>query len=193
MQSFLEFLPLVVFYVVWKFSDIYWATGSLILMSALHVLFFIVQRKPVPTKAWIFFGLIAVFGGLTIYLQDDTFLKWKVTIINGVFALALVISQYVFKQNIIKKFLGESLSLPEKVWTNLNLSWAAFFAFCAILNLYVAFNFEQETWINFKVFGLTGLMIIFSISSIFALYKYLPKEESNDEESDKPTDTITKE
>lgn len=192
MQSFLEFLPLVVFYIVWKFSDIYWATGSLIIMSALHVLFFIVQRKPVPTKAWIFLGLIAVFGGLTIYLQDDTFLKWKVTIINGIFAAALVISQYVFKQNIIKKFLGESLTLPEKIWTNLNLSWAAFFAFCAALNWYVAFNFEQETWINFKVFGLTGLMIIFSVSSIFALYKYLPKDESSDEESDESTDKITK-
>lgn len=192
MQSFLEFLPLVVFYIVWKFSDIYWATGSLIIMSLLHVLFFIVQRKPVPTKAWIFLGLIAVFGGLTIYLQDDTFLKWKVTIINGIFAAALVISQYVFKQNIIKKFLGESLSLPDKIWTNLNLSWAAFFAFCALLNWYVAFNFEQETWVNFKVFGLTGLMIVFSISSIFALYKYLPKEELTDEKNDNSTNTISK-
>ena len=190
MQSFLEFLPLVVFYIVWKFADIYWATGALILMSALHVLFFIVQRKPVPTKAWIFLGLIAVFGGLTIYLQDDTFLKWKVTIINGIFAIALLISQYVFNKNIIKQFLGESLKLPEKVWTNLNLSWALFFAFCAVLNWYVAFNFEQETWINFKVFGLTGLMIVFSVSSIFALYKYLPKEESSEESSKEPSDKV---
>jgi intracellular septation protein len=190
MQSFLEFLPLVVFYIVWKFADIYWATGSLIIMSALHVLFFIVQRKPVPQKAWIFLGLIAVFGGLTIYLQDDTFLKWKVTIINGIFAAALVISQYVFKKNIIKQFLGEALNLPEKIWSNLNLSWAAFFAFCAILNWYVAFNFEQETWVNFKVFGLTGLMLVFSVSSIFALYKYLPKEEAEPEVEQ--TDKISK-
>ncbi len=184
MQSFLEFLPLVVFYVVWKFADIYWATGALIVMSALHVLFFIVQRKPVPTKAWIIFGLITVFGGLTIYLQDDTFLKWKVTIINGIFAAALVVSQYVFKKNIIKEFLGEALVLPEKIWNNLNLSWAAFFAFCALLNWYVAFNFEQETWVNFKVFGLTGLMIVFSVSSIFALYKYLPKDEAQEDKAD---------
>jgi len=185
MQSLLEFLPLVIFYIVWKFADIYWATGALIVMSALHVLFFIVQRKPVPKKAWIFFGLIAVFGGLTIYLQDDTFLKWKVTIINGIFACALLISQYVFKKNIIKEFLGEALALPEKVWEKLNLSWAAFFILCALLNYYVAFNFEQETWVNFKVFGLTGLMLVFSVSSIFALYKYLPKEESSDDKTDK--------
>jgi len=181
MQAFFEFLPLVIFYVVWKFTDIYWATGSLIAMSALQVLFYIVQRKPVPKKTWIFFGLIAVFGGLTIFMHDDTFLKWKVTIINGVFAAALLISQYVFKKNIIKQFLGEALTLPENIWSKLNLSWAAFFAFCGALNWYIAFNFEQETWVNFKVFGLTGLMIAFSITSIVALYKYLPKEESDNQ------------
>jgi len=181
MQAFFEFLPLVIFYVVWKFTDIYWATGSLIAMSALQVLFYIVQRKPVPKKTWIFFGLIAVFGGLTIFMHDDTFLKWKVTIINGVFAAALLISQYVFKKNIIKQFLGEALTLPENIWLKLNLSWAAFFAFCGALNWYIAFNFEQETWVNFKVFGLTGLMIAFSITSIVALYKYLPKEESDNQ------------
>ncbi len=180
MQSFLEFLPLVVFYIVWKFSDIYWATGALIAMSALQVLFYIVRGKKVPTKTWIFFALISVFGGLTIFMHDDTFLKWKVTVINGVFAIALVVSQYVFKKNIIKQFLGESLTLPEHIWNNLNLSWATFFALCGALNLYIAFNFEQEIWVNFKVFGLTGLMIAFSIGSIFTLYKYLPKEENEE-------------
>lgn len=184
MQTFLEFLPLVVFYIVWKFSDIYWATGALIVMSGLQVLYYIVRSQKVPTKSWIFFGLIAVFGGLTIFLHDDSFLKWKVTIINGVFAVALIVSQYIFKKNIIKQFLGESLTLPENIWTNLNLSWALFFAFCGALNLYVAFNFEQEVWVNFKVFGLTGLMIVFSVTSIFALYKYLPKDEEN-----KPSET----
>lgn len=178
MQAIFEFLPLIIFYVVWKLADIYWATGALIAMSALQVLFYIVRGKTVPTKTWIFFGLITVFGGLTIFMHDDTFLKWKVTIINGVFAAALIVSQYVFKKNIIKQFLGESLSLPENIWNKLNLSWALFFAFCGALNWYIAFNFEQEVWVNFKVFGLTGLMIVFSISSIFALYKYLPKEES---------------
>jgi intracellular septation protein len=188
MQSFLEFLPLVVFYIVWKFSDIYWATGALIVMSALQVLFYIVRKEKVPTKTWIFFGLISVFGGLTIFMHDDTFLKWKVTIINGVFAIALIVSNYIFKKNIIKQFLGESLTLPDKIWNNLNLSWALFFGFCGILNLYIAFNFEQEVWVNFKVFGLTGLMVVFSISSILALYKYLPKEETDN----KTTDEITK-
>jgi len=179
MQAIFEFLPLVIFYVVWKFADIYWATGSLIIISALQVLFYIVRGKKVPTKTWIFFGLITVFGGLTIFMHDDTFLKWKVSVINGVFATALVVSQYVFNKNIIKQFLGEALDLPESIWNKLNLSWAAFFAFCSVLNWYIAFNFEQEVWVNFKVFGLTGLMIIFSIASILVLYKYLPKEESD--------------
>ena len=119
-----------------------------------------------------------VFGGLTIYLQNDAFLKWKVTIINAFFAIALLISNYVFNKNIIKEFLGESLTLPENIWSKLNFSWAVFFLFCALLNYYVAFNYDLDTWVNFKVFGLTGLMFVFSITSILALYKHLPLEEA---------------
>lgn len=178
MHAIFEYLPLVIFYAFYQyFGDIYWATGSLIVTSALQILYYFIKREPVPTRNWVFFGLIAVFGGLTIFMHDDTFLKWKVTIINEFFAVALLISHYVFKKNIIKQFLSESLSLPENVWTKLNLSWAIFFAFCGLLNLYIAFNYEQEIWVNFKVFGLTGLTFIFAIGSIFSLYKYMPQDE----------------
>ena len=132
-----------------------------------------------PNLDWIFFVLISVFGGLTIFLHDDAFLKWKVTIINGVFALALIISAYGFKKNLLKQFLGESLTLPDHIWTRLNNSWALFFLFCGVINIYIAYNFDLDTWINFKVFGLTGLTLVFSVVSIFSLYKYLPKEEKN--------------
>ena len=83
-------------------------------------------------------------GGLTIFMHDDLFLKWKVTIINGVFAIALLISQYIFKKNLIKGFLSEALTLPEPIWSKLNLSWAIFFTFCGGLNLYIAFNFKSD-------------------------------------------------
>lgn len=177
MQAIFEYVPLIIFFVIYKFVDIYWATGALIITSALHILYFIIRKEPVPMRNWVFFGIIAVFGGLTIFLHDDTFLKWKVSIINMFFALALLISNHLFNKNIIKQFLGESLQLPEKIWNRLNFSWAMFFILCSILNLYVAFSFEQEVWVNFKVFGLTGLTFIFAIGSIISLYKHFPKEE----------------
>lgn len=177
MHAVLEYLPLIIFFIVNKFSDIYWATGSLIATSALQILYYVVRKEKIPTRNWIFFGLIAVFGGLTIFLHNDLFLKWKVTIINGVFSLGLIVSYYGFKKNLIKQFLSESLTLPEPVWVKLNLAWAGLFALLGALNLYVAFNFDLETWVNFKVFGLTGLTFAFAIGSIFSLYKYLPQED----------------
>ncbi len=176
MHAFLEYLPLIIFFIVNKFADIYWATGSLIITSALQILFYVIKKEKVPKRNWVFFGLIVVFGGLTIFLQNDLFLKWKVTIINGIFALALLISYYGFKKNLIKQFLSESLTLPEPIWVKLNLAWAALFTLLGGLNLFVAFNYDLETWVNFKVFGLTGLTFTFAIGSIFALYKYLPQE-----------------
>ena len=180
MHAFLEYIPLVVFFVFYKFGDIYWATGSLIVTSAIQIAYYLIKKQPVPKRNLIFFGLIAIFGGLTIFLQDETFLKWKVTIINGIFAAALIISQQVFKKNIIKQFLGEALTLPENIWNNLNLAWAVFFATCGLLNWYIAFNFSLETWVNFKVFGLTGLTFVFAIGSVISLYKYMPDEQEEE-------------
>jgi len=188
MRAILEYIPLVVFLLFYKFTDVYWATGSLIVTSALQILYYLIKKEKVPTRNWIFFGLIAVFGGLTIFFHDDAFIKWKVTIINEIFAIALLVSQYVFKKNIIKQFLAESLTLPEPIWVKLNLAWAIFFAFCGALNLYVAFNFDLDTWVNFKVFGLTGLTLTFAVGSIFSLYKYLPKD--NDEVAEVIEDSI---
>jgi len=177
MHAFLEYIPLVIFLIFYKFGDLYWATGSLIVTSALQILYYLIRKEKVPSRNWIFFGLIAVFGGLTIFFHDDAFIKWKVTIINEFFAIALLVSHYVFKKNIIKQFLSESLTLPEPIWAKLNLAWALFFALCGALNLYIAFNFDLDTWVNFKVFGLTGLTLTFAIASIFSLYKYLPKDD----------------
>ncbi len=177
MQLFLEYLPLLIFFIINSMAGIYWATASLIVAALIQMLYFKLKKEIIPVKQWVIFSLIVVFGGLTIYLQNDAFLKWKVTIINSFFALALIISDTLFKKNIIKEFLGESLVLPQPVWSRLNFSWAIFFLFCAGLNYYIAFNYDLDTWVNFKVFGLTALMVIFSIISILFLYKYLPIDE----------------
>jgi intracellular septation protein len=188
MQLFIEYFPLLVFFIINSIAGIYWATGSLIVAAFVQIFYYKFKKEKIPAKQWIIFGLIVVFGGLTIYLQNDAFLKWKVTIINAFFAGALLVSNTFFKKNIIKEFLSESLSLPENIWTRLNLAWAMFFLFCSGLNYYIAFNFALDTWVNFKVFGLTGLMFLFSITSILFLYKYLPVEEVENE-----TNNITNE
>ncbi len=180
MHALFEYIPLVIFFTIYKFVDIYWATGSLIITSALQIIYFLVKKEPVPMRYWIFFGIISVFGGLTIFLHDDSFIKWKVTIINLFFAITLLISNHIFKKNLLKRFLGESLTLPENIWGKLNFSWAVFFAGCAALNLYIAFNYPQDIWVNFKVFGLTGLTFVFLLLSVLSLYKYLPKEEDKE-------------
>jgi intracellular septation protein len=177
MQLFIEYFPLLVFFVINSIAGIYWATGGLIVAAFIQLFYYKFKKEKIPTKQWIIFGLIVVFGGLTIYLQNDAFLKWKVTIINAFFAGALLVSNTFFKKNIIKEFLSESLSLPENIWSRLNFSWAMFFLFCSGLNYYIAFNYPLDTWVNFKVFGLTGLMFLFSITSILFLYKYLSVEE----------------
>ena len=187
MHALFEYLPLVIFFIFYKLFDLYWATGALIVLSALQIIYYIVRQKPVPKRNWIFFALILVFGGLTIFFHDDTFLKWKVTIINVFFASALLISRYALNNNIIKQFLQESMELPKAIWDKLNIAWALFFLLCGGLNWYVAFHFEQETWVNFKVFGLTGLTFIFAISSIASLYKFLPQDDD-----DKPQNNVSK-
>jgi intracellular septation protein len=184
MHAIFEYLPLVIFFVFYKFGDLYWATGSLIITSALQILYYVVKKQPIPKRNWVFFGLIAIFGGLTIFFHDDTFIKWKVTIINALFSIALVVSNSFFNKNLIKELMGESLPLPEKIWGKLNLAWAIFFLVCAILNIYIAYNFSLETWVNFKVFGLMGLTFVFAISTVFALYKYLPQEENEPESNE---------
>jgi len=190
MHALFEYLPLVIFFIVYKFVDIYWATGSLIILAAAQIIFYLIKKEPIPKRTLIFFVLIAVFGGLTIFLHDDTFLKWKVTIINLFFAVALIVSDKFFNKNIMKDFLGEALTLPENIWGKLNIAWALFFALCAFLNWYVAFNFDQDTWVNFKVFGLTGLMFVFSIGSVLSLFKYMPDDEDESEVEGKSEKSI---
>lgn len=184
MHAIFEYLPLIIFFVFYKFGDLYWATGSLIVTSALQILFYVVKKQPIPKRNWVFFGLIAVFGGLTIFFHDDAFIKWKVTIINGLFAVALIVSNSMFNKNLIKELMGEALDLPLTIWNKLNIAWALFFVTCAILNIYIAYNFSQETWVNFKVFGLMGMTFVFAISTVFSLYKYLPQDEENSESNE---------
>jgi intracellular septation protein len=122
-----------------------------------------------------------VFGGATIILQNELFIKWKPTILYALFAAAFTISHFVGERTVVERMMGKSIQLPEPVWTRLNVAWSIFFLFLGGLNLYVAYNFSTDAWVNFKLFGMTGLMIAFVIVQAFFLSKYLEVEDEKED------------
>lgn len=149
------------------------ATAVAILASFGQIGYLLARRKKVDTMLWVSLAIITVFGGATIYFNSETFIKWKPTVLYWCFGIGLVAGQVVFKKNLIKSMLGAQITLPEPVWLRLNLSWIGFFIVMGLLNLYVAFNFATATWVNFKLFGFTALMIVFAIGQSLFLSKYI--------------------
>ncbi|GAA3612718.1 MAG: septation protein A [Gibbsiella quercinecans] len=177
MKQFLDFLPLIVFFAFYKLYDIYVASGALIAATALALVFTWVKYRKVEKMTLITFIMVAVFGTLTLVFHNDLFIKWKVTVIYTLFALALLISQLVLKKPLVQRMLGKELALPDRVWNNLNLAWALFFLACGLANIYVAFWLPQSVWVNFKVFGLTALTLVFTLLSGVYIYKHMPAEQ----------------
>ncbi|CVA91852.1 septation protein A [Serratia marcescens] len=177
MKQFLDFLPLIVFFAFYKLYDIYVASGALIVATALALVFTWVKYRKVEKMTLITFLMVLVFGTLTLVFHNDLFIKWKVTVIYALFALALLISQWVLKKPLVQRMLGKELTLPDKVWSNLNLAWAVFFLACGLANIYVAFWLPQNVWVNFKVFGLTVLTLLFTLLSGIYIYRHMPEEQ----------------
>jgi len=180
MKQFVEFFPLIIFFAVYKWQDIYVATAALIAATGLQVLYSWLRYRRVEKMQGISFVLILVFGSLTLALHDDTFIKWKVTVIYGLFSSILLIAQLGFNKPLVKQMLGKELQLPDLIWNRINLAWAAFFAGCGALNVYIAFQLPQEVWVNFKVFGLLGMTLLFTLATGLYLYRHLPAEVDSD-------------
>ena len=179
MKQLLEFIPLVIFFIVYKMVDIYAATGALMVaMTITFIYSYFKNGKKAEKMQIVTLAMILIFGSLTLVLHDDVFIKWKVTLVYAVFSIGLLVTQFIFKKPAIKQMLGKEIKLPEHVWNNLNMAWAIFFAVLGAVNIYVAFNMPQEVWVNFKVFGLLAVTLVFTILSGVYLYKYLPKEET---------------
>ncbi|WP_068545148.1 septation protein A [Thalassotalea crassostreae] len=177
MAAFFEFIPLIIFFVFYKMFDVFVATGALIVASFIQIAILKFQKKTVSKQQWIVLGMVSVFGGMTIFFHNDAFIKWKVTVIYGFFAAGLLFSRYVLKKNLLEKMLGEQLKAPSAAWDKVNIMWVLFFIACAVSNVYVAFSFSQDVWVNYKVFGLTIAMFVFAIISMIPLFKYMPKDD----------------
>ncbi|MDE2310304.1 MAG: septation protein A [Betaproteobacteria bacterium] len=179
MKLLFDLFPVILFFAAFKFSGIYVATGAAIAATIAQVAWTKWRHGKVDTMLWVSLGIIVVFGGATLLLHDETFIKWKPTILYWVFATALLSSNLLFGKNLMRTLMQEKLTLPVRVWSRVNLSWSLFFAVLGVLNLYVAFNYSTDTWVNFKLFGTTGLMLVFVVLQAMALAKYVDEDKEN--------------
>ena len=177
MKQFFDFIPLLVFFAVYKFYDIYTATAALMVVTVLQIAITWFTLRKLEKMHLITLAMVLVFSGFTLFFHDDAFIKWKVTVINLLFSAALLVSQFVLKKPLIKQMLGKEMQLPDAIWSRVNLAWAGFFAVAAATNTYIAFHLPQEVWVNFKVFGLLGMTLLFTVATVFYLYRHLPAEQ----------------
>ncbi|MCJ7798453.1 MAG: septation protein A [Polaromonas sp.] len=149
------------------------ATVVVIVATLLQILWLKIRGRKVDTMLWISLGLVTALGSATIYFHSESFIKWKPTVLYWVMGGALLFGQLVLKKNGIKSLMGAQMVLPEAVWRTVNFSWVLFFTLMGILNLWVAFNFSTSTWVNFKLFGGLGLMVVFVLVQAIYLNKHI--------------------
>lgn len=183
MQLLIEFLPIVAFFVAYKLGGMYVATGVLIAAVIVQSAVEWIRRRKVNPMMLASAGLVLVFGGLTLALHDPTFVKWKPTILYVLFAVAFVGSRFIGEKTLIERLLGENIKLDRSNWNALNTVWAVFFLAMGAANLYVAYNYDENTWVNFKLFGLLGLMLVFTLAQgIWLASKMPPEDEAKPEQ-----------
>ena len=167
MKFLFDLFPIILFFIAFKFGDIYTATIVAMVATIGQILWVYYRHRKIDAMQWVSLVMILVFGSLTIFLHDKTFIQLKPTALYWLFSGALFISAQFFSKNWIQVLMGKQVTLkPENsnsVWHRLNMAWAAFFFLMGILNLYIAFEFSEETWVNFKLFGSTGLLVAFVI------------------------------
>jgi intracellular septation protein len=161
MKQFGHFLPVVVFVAVFYLADIFYATAALMAAVTLQVAVVWWRKREVEHQLKITFWIALSLGGLTLALQDETFIQWKPTVVYWIFAVAFVASQYIGEQNLLQRVLGGQIKLQAPIWRNLNLGWAAGFLLAGTLNIWVAYNFSITTWVNFKLIGGLGLTLFY--------------------------------
>jgi intracellular septation protein len=190
MKFLVDFFPILLFFIAYKLYDIYVATAVIIVASILQVSWFWIKHRRVEKMHLITLVLVLLLGGATLLLQDPLFIYWKPTVVNWAFAIAFFGSQFIGQKNFLQRMLESQITLNEqRVWKNLNFAWVAFFIAMGGINLYVAFNFEENTWVNFKLFGMMGLTFVFVIAQSIYLARHIVPDDEDKTESihDQPT------
>lgn len=187
MKFFLDLFPVLLFFIAYQVGGIYWATGSAIAASVLQIAWLLGTRRRVDPTAWIGFGVITVFGGLTLWshqhnllgIEPTVFIRWKPTVLYWIFALILFLGPLLLKRNPLRALLDKQLHLPDSIWGKLNMAWALFFTLLGALNLYVAFHYPESVWVQFKVFGLMALMVVFVVAQGLVLAHHMEEKDDH--------------
>lgn len=183
MKLLFDLFPVLLFFAAYQISggDIYIATGVAIAAGVLQVAIQWLRHRRLETMHVITLGLLVVFGGATLLLQNELFIKWKPTVVNWLFAAVFLGSHCIGKRPLTQRMMGANIDLPPAIWTRLNLAWGVFFLAMGVINLWVVYNFSTETWVNFKLFGMLGLTIAFVIAQSIYVMRHI----RNDKDAEK--------
>lgn len=183
MKILYDFFPIALFFVAYKMYDIYVATATVIIATILQVALFWLRHRRFEKTHLITLAIVGLLGGATLLLHDPVFIKWKPTVAYWLFALTFIGSQFIGDKCIIERMMGHAVQTTRSVWIKLNLAWVLFFIALGCVNLYVAYNYSESTWVNFKLFGLLGLTFVFVVAQGLVLSRYMEEPADNEEKS----------
>ncbi len=177
MKFLFDIFPVILFFAAFKLYGIYVATAVAIIATVAQIGWVWLKHRKIDNMQWISLALIVVFGGATLLLRDETFIKWKPTVLYWLFGVVLSVSALAFKKNLIRAMMEKQVTAPDPVWGKLLAGWIGFFAVMGVLNLYVAYTYDTDIWVNFKLFGGIGLMILFVIAQAMVLAPHMKERE----------------
>ncbi len=181
MKFLFDYFPIICFFIAYKLFGIFVATAVTMGASFLQVSFFWLKHRRFEKVHIITLALVLFLGGSTLLLHEAIFIKWKPSVIYWVFSILLFGSQFIGKKNILQRMLGDKVKLPTPIWKRLNLAWSIFFFLLGFLNLYVVYHYSTNAWVNFKLFGTLGLMLVFIVIQAFYMARHMQPEPGKDE------------
>jgi intracellular septation protein len=170
-----DFFPIILFFIAYQLADIFVATGVAMTASILQIGWSLARRHKVGKMQWVSLGTILIFGGATLILRDETFIKWKPTVLYWLFGLVLLVGRLVFRRNLMAALLPD-LVLPEAVWARMTWAWVAFLVAMGAANLYIAATFPTDVWVNFKIWGGIGMFMLAAVGTVASVARYLPEK-----------------
>jgi intracellular septation protein len=186
MQLLFDFFPVIAFFIAYKLTDIYVATAVIIVAVVVQAAIQWTRHRKISPMSLISGVLVLIFGGLTLVIHDKSFIQWKVTVVNWLLAAAFLASRFIGERTLVERMMGENMPLERSLWLRLNWAWIGYFVVLGALNLYVAWNFSENTWVNFKLFGMLGLTFVFALLQGFWLASKMPAEDGGGEPPSKP-------
>ena len=173
MKLLFDVFPVLLFFITFKLYGIFAATAVAIGASIGQIGWLWLRGRKIDRMLWVSVAIITIFGGATLLFANETFIKWKPTVLYWVFAASLIVASLGFRKNLVRSMMESQMSLPDRIWDRLQASWIAFFIVMGVLNLYVAYNFSTDAWVNFKLFGGIGLMLVFVLFQALLLAKHV--------------------